>query len=160
MLGGESELMVRTYGFPGGLTRPTGDLDSLLPTRDVHVEACRPRVCPQRVASIGARDQAPAPPSHRGRRTPRTRVARRSWTPGIGRCENPSMDERGTGAPHERLIDPYGAPRGAEPGPPADGDGGAYGHAGDAGAGDPRHAGNGGGHPGDALEGEGERFVS
>jgi RimJ/RimL family protein N-acetyltransferase len=37
-------MVVRTYGFPGCFTRPTGDLDSQLPTRNVHVEACRPRV--------------------------------------------------------------------------------------------------------------------
>ena len=36
-------MIVRTYGFPGGLTRPTGDLDSQLSPRYVHVEACRPR---------------------------------------------------------------------------------------------------------------------
>src|SRR4051812_17175187 len=35
--------MVRTYGFPGCFTRPTGDLDSQLTSRNVHVEACRPR---------------------------------------------------------------------------------------------------------------------
>ena len=37
-------MIVRTYWFPGCLARPTGDLDSQLPTRNVHVEACRPRV--------------------------------------------------------------------------------------------------------------------
>jgi hypothetical protein len=34
-------VIVRTYGFPGCLTRPTGDLDSQLFPRDVHVEACQ-----------------------------------------------------------------------------------------------------------------------
>ena len=38
-------MRVRTYGFPGCFTRPTGDLDSQLPTRIDHVEACRPRMC-------------------------------------------------------------------------------------------------------------------
>src|SRR4051794_37487188 len=36
-------MMVRTYGFPGGLTRPTGDLDSQPLPRTDHVEAWRPR---------------------------------------------------------------------------------------------------------------------
>ena len=36
-------MRVRTYGFPGGLTRPTGDLGLQLPPRIDHVEACRPR---------------------------------------------------------------------------------------------------------------------
>src|SRR4051794_14437349 len=57
-------IMVRTYGFPGCFTRPTGDLDSQLSPRFVHVEACRPReLCafkvsfhrPRRPASVGSR---------------------------------------------------------------------------------------------------------
>ncbi len=36
-------MIVRTYGFSGGLTRPTGNLGSQPSPRFVHVEACRPR---------------------------------------------------------------------------------------------------------------------
>src|SRR5919202_4467494 len=42
---------VANYWFPGCFTRPTGDLDSQLSPRVVHVEACRPReICTCKVS--------------------------------------------------------------------------------------------------------------
>src|ERR687886_348568 len=60
--------MVRTYGFPGCFERPTGDLCSQPSSRNVHVEACRPREYVLTKDSPGAAPRPP--PSSRLRRTP------------------------------------------------------------------------------------------
>src|SRR3954451_20478939 len=56
-------MIVRTYGFPGCFTRPTGDLDSQLSPRYVHVEACRPREVLHLKSSLATAERQPF--SHR-----------------------------------------------------------------------------------------------
>jgi hypothetical protein len=47
-LGGECEIVIRTYVDPGGLTRPTGDLGLQLDRRTDHVETWSPPYVPCR----------------------------------------------------------------------------------------------------------------
>src|SRR4051794_19455851 len=61
MLGSEGVLVrVRTYGFPGCFERPTGDLCSQPSSRNVHVEACRPREYVQSI--LAPRKAGDSPP--------------------------------------------------------------------------------------------------
>jgi hypothetical protein len=56
-LGGECEIVIRTYVDPGGLTRPTGDLGLQLDRSADHVETWSPPYVP--CSEIVARHEEP-----------------------------------------------------------------------------------------------------
>ena len=70
-LSGEGELMrVRTYGFPGFFTRPTGVLDSQHRDEQPHVEAISPPVLHPLYGARGVPTHAAFPEGNECRRSP------------------------------------------------------------------------------------------